>query len=256
MLATSPQAKPTSWPYGIAPDSMMRTTGLEPSWPTCAPLFAGPPMKVTLTTPLPSRRCQVGWAICWKTWSRLLGPKNSSNRLSAVDHPRLVDVCAIASLCYMLGRIDDALAYSDAGRVAMARGVGGVPIGLTELWLGAVYSAIGEPERYVDFYRDHLTRCRDTYGLTRACVAVALANAGHADEARSVATGMIEAAEATHNPYVVSFALLCYGMAWSEEDPHRALDALHRGVTIAQESGSRSNRDIHCDDVGDDAVPD
>ncbi len=159
----------------------------------------------------------------------------------AVDHPRLVDVCAIATLCYMLGRIDDALAYSDGGREAMERGVGGVPIGLTELWLGAVFSAIGEPERYVEFYRDHLTRCQDTYGLIRACVAVALANAGRADEARSVATGVIEAAEATHNPYVVSFALLCYGMAWSAEDPHRALDALRRGMAIAQESGNRSN---------------
>ena len=156
----------------------------------------------------------------------------------AVDHPRLVSLCSIASLCYMLGRLDDALAYSDAGQTAMERGVGGVPIGLTELWLGAVYSA-GQPEQYADFYRNHLTRCRDTYGLARACAVVSLASAGRADEARSVATGMIEAAEATHNPYVVSFALLCYGMAWREEDPHRALDALRRGVAIAQESGNR-----------------
>ncbi|OBH40397.1 cyclase [Mycobacterium mantenii] len=159
----------------------------------------------------------------------------------AVGHPRLVSVCSIASLCYMLGRIDDALAYSEAGRAAMERGVGGVPIGLSELWLGAVYSAIGEADKYADFYRNHLTRCRDTYGLARICVAISLANGGRPDEARSVATGMIEAAEATRNPYVVSFALLCYGMAWSDEDPHRALDALRRGVAVAQESGNRAN---------------
>lgn len=37
------------------------------------------------------------------------------------------------------------------------------------------------------------------------------------------------------------FALLAYGMAWGEEEPLRALDALRRGLAIAQESGNRAN---------------
>ncbi|WP_082993213.1 AAA family ATPase [Mycobacterium sp. 1245111.1] len=160
--------------------------------------------------------------------------------VQAVDHPRLVSVCSIASLCYLLGRIDDSLAYNNVGRTAIERGIGGAPLGLHDLWLGAVYSAIGEPEQYANFYREHLARCQDVCGLTRACIVVSLANAGHGDEARSAASGMIEAAEATHNPYVISFSLLCYAMAWSAEDPHGALDALGRGQAIAEESGNRT----------------
>ncbi len=159
-------------------------------------------------------------------------------------HPRLVSLCAIASLCYVFGRVDDALKYSNAGQVALQGSAEGTRLGIEQLWLGAVYSTISELDRYVAFYRTLMSRSLDTYGLCRACVVVSLANAGRADEARSLATGMIEAAEATHNPYVISFALLCYGMAWSVEDPHRALDALWRGVAIAQESDNRANESL------------
>jgi tetratricopeptide (TPR) repeat protein len=158
----------------------------------------------------------------------------------ALDHPRLVSLYAIASLCYMLGRVDDALGFSDAGQLAMRRSPDIAPFGV-EVWLGAVYSAIGEPERWVAFFRDLLARGRDTHELARACLVVALTNAGRPEEALSVATGLIDAAEATHNPYVVSFALLAYGMACSAEDPLRALDALRRGVAIAQQSGNLAN---------------
>jgi hypothetical protein len=53
--------------------------------------------------------------------------------------------------------------------------------------------------------------------------------------------GLIEAAEATANPFMLSFALFAYGYAFREADPARALDASHRGLVIAQDSGNRLN---------------
>ncbi len=159
----------------------------------------------------------------------------------AVDHPRHVSLCAIASLAFVFGRVDDALRYSDAGQIEMQRRRDEVPFGPEQLWLGAVYSAIGQIERYVKFYRDILERGDNPHELTRSCVVTALTNAGRPQDALSVATGLIEAAEATRNPFAVSFALLAYGMACSTEHHPRALDALRGGLRVAQESGNRTN---------------
>ena len=41
----------------------------------------------------------------------------------------------------------------------------------------------------------------------------------------AAADGLIEAAEATGNPFALSFALLAYGFAFRDADPDRALDA-------------------------------
>ena len=57
----------------------------------------------------------------------------------------------------------------------------------------------------------------------------------------AAANGLIDAAEATHNPCALSFALLAYGIAFRDADPDRALDALRRGLVIAQDSGNRVN---------------
>ena len=51
--------------------------------------------------------------------------------------------------------------------------------------------------------------------------------------------GLIEAAEATRNPHVLSFTLLAYGTAFLDADPNRAREAMRRGVVIAQDSGDR-----------------
>ena len=55
----------------------------------------------------------------------------------------------------------------------------------------------------------------------------------------AAANGLIDAAEATHNPYALSIALLAYGFAFRDADPDRALEALRRGLVIAQDSGNR-----------------
>jgi predicted ATPase len=157
----------------------------------------------------------------------------------AVDHPRLAFLYVIASLCYMPGRIEAAVRYSNAGQMAIASGRGEVPFGL-EGMLGGPYMAIGQPERWVQRCRALLARGRDTHALTRATLVFALMFSGHGDEASAAANGLIGAAEATRNPWALSFALFAYGFAFSDADPVRALDAVRRGLVIAQDSGNRA----------------
>jgi hypothetical protein len=67
----------------------------------------------------------------------------------------------------------------------------------------------------------------------------ALAVSGSTDEATVTANGLIDAAEAIGNPWVLSYALFACGYAFRDSDPGRALEAMRRGVLIAQDSGNR-----------------
>jgi predicted ATPase len=158
----------------------------------------------------------------------------------AVDHPRLAALCLIAAMCWMAGRIEEAIGYSEAAEMAMRSGRSEVPFGLEDL-LGGLYLVIGQPERCVEWNRAHLGTGRDPHAFARACLVFALTMAGSGDEAMAAATGLIDAAEATRNPWARSFALLAYGFAFRDADPGRALEALRRGLLIAQDSGNRSN---------------
>ena len=76
---------------------------------------------------------------------------------------------------------------------------------------------------------------------TRAALVLALSFAGSASEAMAAAKGLVDAAEATRNPYLLSFALLAEGFAFRDTDPQRALNGVRRGVVIAEDSGNRFN---------------
>ena len=88
--------------------------------------------------------------------------------------------------------------------------------------------------------RAQLARRRDTHVNIRAWLVVALAVAGSGEEAMDSADGLIEAAEATGNPLFLAWALGAYGMAFRDADPVAALNALGRGLVIAQDSGNRA----------------
>ena len=96
-----------------------------------------------------------------------------------------------------------------------------VPFGVEGL-LGGAYLVIGQPERWVEWCRAQLARGRDTHTITRATLVFALTIAGSGDEAMAAANGLIDAAEATRNPCVLSFALAAYGFAFRDADPVRA----------------------------------
>jgi hypothetical protein len=55
----------------------------------------------------------------------------------------------------------------------------------------------------------------------------------------AAANGLIEVAEATRNPFMLAYALFVHGRAFLDADPDRALEALRRGLVIAQDSGNR-----------------
>ena len=127
----------------------------------------------------------------------------------AVDHPRLAFLYVIASLCYTTGRIEAAVGYSDAGQIVLGRSRDALPYG-AEGMLGAVYLAIGQPERLAELCRALLARRRDSHVHIRSWLVVALSVAGSGGEAMDSADGLIEAAEATGNPSVLACALWAY----------------------------------------------
>ena len=156
----------------------------------------------------------------------------------AVDHPRLAALYVMASQCFISGRPEAAVGYSDAGQMVIGKDYNEVPYGIEGL-LGSAYQFIGQPERSVEWYRAQLARGRDTHTLTRAALVLTLRIAGCAEEAMAATTGLIDAAEATGNPFAISFALMAYGFAFGDADFDRAREALRRGLVIAQDSGNR-----------------
>jgi predicted ATPase len=155
----------------------------------------------------------------------------------AVDHPRLATLYVLASQCFTTGRIEEAVGYAEAAQKVIGSG-GEVPFG-SEGTLAAVYMATGQPERGVEWCRAQLARGRDTHTLNRYWLVATLTMAGAGEEARAAANGLIDAAEATHNPYALACALFGYGVAFGDADPVRALEALRRGLVITQDSGNR-----------------
>ncbi|HEY4796357.1 MAG TPA: adenylate/guanylate cyclase domain-containing protein, partial [Mycobacterium sp.] len=157
----------------------------------------------------------------------------------AVDHPRLAFLYVIASACYTTGRIEAAVGYSDAGQIVLGSSREALPGGI-EAMLGFVHLAIGQPERLAELCRAQLARRRDTHVLIRGWLVGALALTGSGGEAIDSADGLIQAAEATANPEFLALALSVYGVAFRDADPVGALNALGRGLVIAQDSGGHS----------------
>ena len=157
----------------------------------------------------------------------------------AMDHPRLAFLYVIASQCWIAGRIEGAVGYSEAAQEHIGSGCGEVPYGI-EGWLATPYQIIGQPERAVEWCRTHIASGRDTRGLTKVILVLALPHTAMRDEAMAAATSLIDTAESPRNPYASSFALLAYGLAFRAVDPDRAFDAFRRGLVIAQDSGNRN----------------
>jgi tetratricopeptide (TPR) repeat protein len=143
-----------------------------------------------------------------------------------------------ASHCWVAGRIEAAVHYCDAGQKAMRSGHDRVPYGAMA-WFGGAYVANGEPRRWEEFCRSEIAAGRDTHTFIKASLVMALTITESHDEAMAAAAGLIEAAEAAGNPCALSYALLAYGFAYYDAKPIRALDAVRRGLLLAQDSGNR-----------------
>jgi predicted ATPase len=182
----------------------------------------------------------VGWlGLCVQTYEPMAWAEELIEPAGAVDHPRLAFLYVVASQCFTTGRIEAAVGYSEAGQIVLGRSRDVPPHG-TEGVLGLVYLAIGQPERLAELCRAQLARRRDTHVHIRAWLVSALALAGSGGEAMDSADGLIQAAEATGDPHVLGLALAAYGVAFRDADPVGALNALGRGLVIAQDSGNRA----------------
>jgi hypothetical protein len=156
----------------------------------------------------------------------------------AADHPRLAEVYAVAAQCFMTGRLDDGVRYTDAARMVLTERSDELPF-LFDIMIGGAYTYIGHPELCIEWCRARL-RCRPDSVLMRAFLVLTLVAApGSGEEAMAATSGLIESAEATANPLMLSIALLAYSYAFREADPAHALDAAHRGLVIAQDSAGR-----------------
>ena len=156
----------------------------------------------------------------------------------AADHPWLPALYAVASLCWMAGRIEEGVRYTDAAQIVLVRRRDTLPYPFDGM-VGGAYMASGHPERWIEWCRAQLQRGGDTTVHIWACLVFGLVNAGSDEEAMVAAKGLVEAAEARANPMSLSFALYADGFAFREVDPARALDAVRRGLVIAQDSGNR-----------------
>ena len=168
----------------------------------------------------------IGWA------EELIEP------LRAVEHPRLAAVCVVASLCCLIGRVEEAVHYSEVGQTVIAAASDKVSY-FGEAYLGSAYLFVGQPERYVELCRAQLTRSGDTNTFARANQVFALAVSGSSDEAIVTAAGLLAAAEATGNPYVHSYSLFAWGYTFRHTDPDRAFEAMRRSGLVARDSGNR-----------------
>jgi predicted ATPase/class 3 adenylate cyclase len=167
------------------------------------------------------------------TWA-----EESVERARAVGHPRLAAVCGVASLCCVVGRFDEAVRHSEVGQTVVAAASDKISY-CCEAFLGSAYLFVGQPDRYVELCRAQVTRSGDGNTFARANLVFALAVTGSTDEATLAADGLIEAAEATGNPWVLAYTLFAWGYAFRGIDSGRVLEALRRGVRIAQDSGNR-----------------
>ena len=158
----------------------------------------------------------------------------------AVDHPRLADLYVMATHCWMVGRVDEALRYSDGGKILIA-GSGYKALPGFESWLAGAHINVGLAQPEIEWLRGLLARGQDPYALTRAGLVFALMRAGYHAEAMATAKELIEAADAITNPWAHSYALLTYGIACCDADPARARDALRNGLLIARDSGNHYN---------------
>lgn len=155
------------------------------------------------------------------------------------DHPRLAEMYAVASLCYLTGRIDEGVRYTDAARDVLIERRAPLPFHLVGM-IGGAYMSSGHPERWVEWCRAQLQHGPDINVFNRTCLVFGLVNGGGSgEEAMAATNGLVEAAEATANPWALSFALYADSFAFREANPARALDAAHRGLLIAQDSGNR-----------------
>ncbi|MGV0810862.1 AAA family ATPase [Mycolicibacterium boenickei] len=157
----------------------------------------------------------------------------------AVDHPRLAQLYTAAAQCYVLARISDAVAYSEAARRAIGSARFDKVAEHFEASLAAPYLADGQPDRAIALCHDIIGRPAGAHVLARTALVMSLLFAAEPEAAMTASHGMLSAASAEHNPHVMQYACLAYGLARIRDDPASARQALQQGLDIARNHSSQ-----------------
>ena len=156
----------------------------------------------------------------------------------AAHHEWLAALSVMASQCWITGRFDDAARYANDADELIGTGlVDELPFGDAGL-LPAAFMASGQIQRALDWYEAQFEQGRRNHVLTRIGIVLALLAARRSGDAVVATNGLIDAAERTDNPYVLSFALFTCGYALIDADHVGALEALRRGMAVAHYSGN------------------
>jgi predicted ATPase len=157
----------------------------------------------------------------------------------AVGHRRLAQLYVASTQCAVSGRIDDAVDYADSSQAAINSGrFDDVPCEF-EVWAGAAYMIAGLPERWVNLCRHVLARESGPHVAARTCLTMALAFEDTTDAAIAASAALLDDSERTHNPSMIAWARLAYGIAHRDIDPDAAYEVQQTGLAIAVESGNR-----------------
>jgi len=172
----------------------------------------------------------VSWA------EELIEPAN------AIGHPRLASLYVGASLCWLTGRVEQALVYTESGQALLETPVASSPhpppYGM-EGALGGPYMAIGQAERWAELCRAQLERRGDNNVFLRISRVFGLAFAGLLEDARAAEDGLIAAAIATDNPLLHTFAAAAHAYCLSSAGSERDLALCRQGLALAQDSGNQ-----------------
>ncbi len=162
-----------------------------------------------------------------------------------VEHRRLAQLYAAAARCYAAIRLDEGVAYAEAGLQAIESGrYDAVPFEIGSE-IGGVYTLKGEPHRWIEMCRNTIAESTDAHILTRGYLVVTLAMIGATDEAIEASEPLRDADSVTQNPAFSSWALLAYGYARHDRDPDSAFEAHRLGAKIARETGNRLLETYH-----------
>jgi predicted ATPase len=182
-----------------------------------------------------------GYVGCWvDQYEPIAWAEELTEPARAVQHRRLAQMCAIATQCYVTGRVEHALGYAETALAAIETGRFDKVPHEYDASFGGTYITAGQADRWVELCRSVIAR-EQTSVFARSCLVLALSLVGTREESVAAAQGLTAAAEATGNPTLLSFALLTCGSAYRDVNPDLADGLLRRGLTIARDSGNRTN---------------
>ena len=144
-----------------------------------------------------------------------------------------------ASLCYLVGRVDDAVRYGESA-IAGIDDPHEDPV-LFELAgtrLAWAHLFGGRPETFVELCR-RVSDSDDLMATGHTGVVWGLAAMGRFDEAQTLVIDAIIAAEKTGIPFSVLYARDAYAKAFIESQPVLALTAKRQALALAHECGNR-----------------